>query len=117
MLRATIRGPSGWAAALWYSRALREEPADTRYGAFHLLTEPDGRPNNRPDLPFQFDRLPFASAGSFGADGVWQLERVLGADLSSIETIYVQAGVLDGESQLLGAMTEVLKLVVPIETR
>jgi hypothetical protein len=113
LLRASVRGPSEWSAALWISPGLRKQPAQTRFGPFYLLSNPDGRPANRPDLPFQFDRLPFARAGLLSEEGVWNLEFALDVDAGSVERIYVQAGILDANSQRLGALTTVRELSVP----
>ena len=100
-------------ATVWLALSRRETPEPTRYGALALAADPDGRPPERSDLPFRFERLPFGFSGRVDAEGQWELDKRLEVDLEGVEQLFAQGGILREGPQPFGALTEVVELAVP----
>ncbi|MHC4921092.1 MAG: SGNH/GDSL hydrolase family protein, partial [Planctomycetota bacterium] len=114
-LRFQITGPKGWPVGVWVSTDKRRVPAPTRFGPFHLVANPDGRPAGfRHDTPFMFLRLELPQvAGTIPADGTWRHQTEV--DLSKLGTIPDQVHVqgLLHRDEAHGILTDVVTLAVP----
>jgi len=74
-------GPPGFRFRVWGATGLRRALAATEAGDFALAAEPDGRPAERPELPFRFEQLTLPCwFGVFGDDGRWRTEFAIEAE-------------------------------------
>jgi len=114
-LRLQITGPKDWPVGVWISVGKRKAPAPTRFGPFHLVADPDGRPpGSGDDTPFMFLRLQLPqAAGTIPADGTWRHETKI--DLTKLGKIPTQihAQGLMHRGAAHGILTEVVTRAVP----
>lgn len=112
-IEVTCAGRPDWPGTLWLSPALRPEPADTRYGPFALVAEPDGRPPGFPLTPFYFDRPHLISRqGRCGADGIWR-ERIEHDTGANLEAVCLQAMLVNPAVHGDAVLTQAVRLVIP----
>ena len=115
VIEASCAARPDWLVTLWFSTALRPEPAATRFGRFELAADPDGRPPGLPAAPFFFHRLKLFAHRSFcGADGAWR-ERIELDVPDDVEAICMQAWIVAPDRQGDAVLTEAVRLVVPRE--
>ncbi len=111
-----LRGPASWAVGLWLTTQRRAEAAITRYGPFQLQANPDGRPADRPELSFHFDRLSLPGVtGEIDADGRCRVEGnfAVGPEIKLPPTVFLQGGAIEPKERGRGVITELIELAVP----
>ncbi len=109
-----IAGPPTWKVVVFGGARLRSPPVRTQAGDFALETDLDGRPADRPDLPFRFDRLELSRfIGQLDTDGRWRDEIEVDASaLEGLAAVHLQGLVTQPRDRTIGALTELATVVL-----